>query len=167
AHFQLLSDGPGNEGAARGKLAAPSCIEVLDPEARRSPKHEYRTKDSAWMLQVVNCLRSGAHPSGPSGSHHFCSLASSQCAVLARLMGGAPAATAAAVQSLCSAALPPLWGLRGWPTGLRGLSPTRKAPFPPPEGTAQRSREGAAPGLLPRAAGHAAQGCHGQGRGDG
>src|SRR5262249_25772221 len=113
AHFQLLSDGPGNEGAARGKLAAPSCIEVLDPEARRSPKNEYRTKDSAWMLQVLNCLRSSAHPSGPSGSHHFCSLASSQCAVLGKFMGRAPAATAAAVQSLCAAAVQSLWGLGG------------------------------------------------------
>src|SRR6516165_4276105 len=51
------------------------------------------------------------------------------------------------------------WGDRQWG------SSTRKAL--PPEGTAQRSREGAAPGLLSRTSRHAAQGCHGQGRGDG
>src|SRR5262249_32048386 len=59
-------------------------------------------------------------------------------------------------------------GDRQW--GHGGLSSARKALLPAPEGTAQRSpenREGAAPGLLPRATGHAARGCHDQGRGDG
>src|SRR5262249_18720515 len=134
--------------------------EVLDPEAPEESKHAYRTKGSAWILQVVNCLRSCAHPSGPGGSLHFCSFASSQCAVLGKFMGRAPATT---VQSLCGAAVQSLWGLRGRsPMGLRGLSSTRKAL--PPEGTVQRSRD---PGLLSRASRHAAQGCHGQGRGDG
>ena len=109
-------------GAARGKLAAPFCIgEVLDPEAPEESKHAYRTKGSAWILQVVNCLRSFAHPSGPGGSLHFCSFASCQCAVLGKFMGRAPAATAAAiqslcaaaVQSLCAAAVQSLWWLRG------------------------------------------------------
>src|SRR5262249_58104929 len=112
-------------------------------------------KGSAWMLQVVNSLRSDAHPSGPSGSHHFCSFASSQCAVLGKFMRRAPTATAAAVQSLCAAAVQSLWGLRGWPIALRGLSPTRKALLPPPAGATPRRCAATAPGLLPHDAGHA------------
>src|SRR5262245_30541215 len=98
-------------GAARGKLAAPFCIGKY--WTRRPPeesKHAYRTKGSAWILQVVNCLRSCAHPSGPGGSLHFCSFASSQCAVLGKFVGRAPATT---VQSLCAAAVQSVWGLLG------------------------------------------------------
>src|SRR5262249_42240573 len=102
-------------------------------------------------------------PSGNSGSAELCCFASSQCAVLGGFMGRASAAITAAVQSLWR-----LWG--GSPMGLLGLSPTAKAPLLPEgtaQGTVQRSREGPAPGLLPRAASRAAQGCHGQDRGDG
>src|SRR5262249_31538869 len=111
-------------------------------------------------------------PSGNSGSAELCFFASSQCAVLGKFMGRAPAATAAviqslyaaAVQSLCAAAVQSLWG----PMGLRGLSSARKGLLSTPagtsqrspKGTAQRSREGAASGLLPGAAGRDAQGCH-------
>src|SRR6516164_133866 len=97
--------------------------EVLDLEAPEESKNEYRTKGSPRKLQVVNCLRSGAHPSGPSGSDNFCFLASCERAVLGKFMGRAPAATAAAIQPLCAAAVQFLWGVRGWsPMGLWGLS---------------------------------------------
>ena len=77
--------------------SGPCCIEVLDPEASEESKNEYRTKGSAWMSQVVNCLHSGAHPSGPSGSHHFCSVDPCERTV-GKFMGLASAA--AALQSL-------------------------------------------------------------------
>src|SRR5262245_56738410 len=76
-------------------------------------------------------------PSGNSGCAEFCSFACCQCAVLGQFMGRAPAATAAAIQSLCAAAVQFLWGLLGGsPMGLRGLSSARKVLLPPPEGTA-------------------------------
>src|SRR5262245_65946962 len=78
-------------GAARGKLAAPFLYwEVLDPEAPEESKHAYRTKGSAWILQVVNCLRSCAHPSGHGRFLHFCSFFSSLCAVLVKFMWWSP-----------------------------------------------------------------------------
>src|SRR5262245_17488054 len=40
------------------------------------------------MLQVVNSLRSDAHPSGPSGSHHFCSFASANAQFWGNSWGG-------------------------------------------------------------------------------
>src|SRR5262249_8332792 len=126
-----------------------------DPEAPEESKNACRSKSSARVPQVVHCLGSSAHPSGSGGFHHLCSLASCECAVLGKFMGLGPAA--AAVQSL--------WRLWAWsPTGFLGLSSMGTDSFSPPEAT---SREGAAPGLLPRSAGHAAQGCHDQDRGDG
>src|SRR5262249_42641705 len=103
-------------------------------------KNEYRAKGSPWSLQVVNCLRSGAHPSGP-GSDDFCFLASCVCAVgkfavgefaVGKFMGRAPAA---AVQSLWR-----LWACS--PMGQLGLSPTGKGSFLPPQGTGGRNGEG-------------------------
>src|SRR5262249_37757948 len=111
AHFPL-SDGPGNE-APLGETSGPFCIVKsrlsLGPGSPGRVQNEYRAKGSPWSLQVVDCLRSGAHPSGP-GSDNFCFLASCECAVgkfavgefavgefaVGEFMGLAPAAAAAA-----------------------------------------------------------------------
>src|SRR2546430_16249407 len=96
------------------------------------------------MLQVVNRLRCVAHLGGPGGSHHFCAVASCECPVLGKFMGRAPAAVAAAVQSLRR-----LWRRTGGPpNGRPGVSPTGKGGCcPPPVGA--RRREGAGPRFLP------------------
>src|SRR5262249_59007851 len=91
-------------------------------------------------------------PSGNSGSAELCSFASSLCAVLGKFMGRAPAATAAAVQSLCAAAVQSLWrGRGGAPKGGRGFSSKGGLLFPP-QGTAKetapRKLGGGAPPLL-------------------
>src|SRR5215207_645714 len=52
------------------------------------------------LLQIVERLPSGGAPSGPRGSHQFCSLASCLRAVLGRCMEWSSAAAPATIQSL-------------------------------------------------------------------
>src|SRR4029450_3474627 len=111
---------------ARGRTA------VLVPVAWRV-QNEYRARGPASLLQIVNSLRSGVHPSGPHRSHQFCSFASGHRAVLGGSMGWSSAATSATIQSLRRRLL------GGSPGRLWGRSPS------PALSAAERAGEGAAP----------------------